>query len=83
MSADNGIYIGEWLGSDGNPEYRVTYASAIDNCDYRSRFPKEFIDAQVFYYFGQREVYHDLELARKEAFRILDDAEKDGLWTEY
>lgn len=83
MSADNGIYIAEWIGEDGKPEYRVIEAGAIDNCDYDGSFPKEFIDAQVFNYFHRAEIYNDLELARKEAFRINDEIEFNGWFTEY
>lgn len=83
MSADNGIYIGEWIAEDGKPEYRVTHACAIDNCYYDGIFPKKFIDAQVFNYFGRCEVFRDLDLARSEAFRMNDEIEFNGWFTEY
>jgi len=78
MSADNGIYIGRFLAKcnddyepseSGNPiyEYRVTHATAIENCDYAEDFPKEVTDAYRATYYGNVPVFKTSEEAYRQA----------------
>jgi len=87
MSADNGIYIARFVGSDGNYEYRVAHAQAIENCDYSDRYPKQFIDATRVLYFGDSKVYksHEeaLERAREIERELVDEDPYEMFYIEY
>lgn len=78
MSADNGIYIGEFPTSSGGKEYRVTEAAAIDNCFDQTGYSKEDTDDYRARYFGKATVFYDLTEAEMYAF---DLSRKN--WTEY
>ena len=71
MSADNGIYIGEF-GNEGK-EFRVIHAQAIDNVYY----PNGENAVSIVEYFGRAEVFDTREAAQGAAFKleneILDD----------
>ena len=81
MSADNGVYILETKG----PEYRVTYASAIDNITYGEYttpdpdYDGEWNKKEVREYFGNSKVHTSLDEAYKEA----EELHKHWEWTEY
>lgn len=60
MSADNGIYIGQW-----NDGFRVAYCHAIDNVDCEG-LKKEY----EVVLFGLSKAFATKEEAREEAFRM-------------
>lgn len=78
MSADNGVYVLQTKSPDG-PEYRVTYAQAIDNIF--GKFNDETLHWEpnndvIQQYFGKSSVFTTLEEA-------LDFAEKIAYNHEY
>jgi hypothetical protein len=77
MSADNGVYILETKG----PEYRVAYASAIDNLTWAGddSFDGDWNKKSVRDYFGESKVYTNLDEAYNEAHMLHDN----WSWTEY
>ncbi len=81
MSADNGIYILQ--AKDG---YRVTHAQAIDNLNWwpeDSGYREELNPQVVYDYFHASKVFSTKEEALKEAWRLYDGIEEDGLPIEY
>jgi hypothetical protein len=75
MSADNGIYIGSFPTANGEKEYRVIHAQAIDNCFYRGAANDnvKMEDAYRMSYFGNATPHTTIEEARKEAWRQHDE----------
>lgn len=83
MSADNGIYILKSPNFEtGYTEYRVTYASAIENIYYRSNYG-DFNSEALQEYFGNCNVLDSEIAAFAKAKEINGDLEKEGLYTEY
>lgn len=87
MSADNGVYIGRFPTDEGF-EYRVAYAQAIENTDYRDYMRWMRCDEEaarreaaesILLTFGARKVFVTEEDAWKEAALIHGKME----WTEY
>jgi len=68
MSADNGIYIGDF--ADG---YRVIHAQAIENCE----GDDELTDAYIHVYFKDAKVFSFRDDAWAEARRIYDEMSSD------
>lgn len=74
MSADNGIYVLETTGENGQ-EYRIAYSHAIDNI-YGDFDPEtnhwvgntNFMD----HVFGQSKVYYDIVEAMDEAEKLAE-----------
>lgn len=73
MSADTGTYILQSTTDDGTPEFRIVHCQSIDNIYGQyinessswSPDPKNIVE-----YFGQSEVYTNLEQAWDEAFKL-------------
>lgn len=79
MSADNGVYILTTRSSDPSREYeyRVAYATAIENCydpdpEYRSGIIKQI--------FGNKKVMYNLPTAKKVANRLYDKLKNESGW---
>jgi hypothetical protein len=79
MSADNGVYILTTRSSDPNREYeyRVAYATAIENCydpdpHYRSCTIKQI--------FGNKKVVYNLPTAKKLASRLHEKLKNESGW---
>lgn len=77
MSADNGVYILKTRGrEEGQFEYRVTHAQAIDNLNYNAltgKDQKDFIPEEAFAYFDGCEVFSQEEAAFAQAKQIAKD----------
>lgn len=80
MSADNGVYVLQTYG----PEFRVTYAQAIDNIF--GKFNDETLhwdgdDKSIVEYFGQSEVFKTIDEALNKAELLAEEYEylEDGV----
>lgn len=72
MSADNGIYIGEFP----NQEWRVIHAQAIDNLNYEPDDEDGFSAAQVINYFNTgAATFGSKERAMVAAHKMAEDCE--------
>ncbi len=80
MSADNGIYLGEFPTHEGGVEYRVIHAQAIDNVDYGTQEEQDYTRVS---YFGCVPAFSDIEAARKEAFRLEEKIMRETGVLEY
>lgn len=79
MSADNGIYILEYLTPDrSNTEYRVTHAQAIDNVWYGVD-NGQMNAGELFRYFGDCTPIKD----RRDALVEADKIQQEVGYTEY
>jgi hypothetical protein len=84
MSADNGIYIGEFPIAD-RKEWRVIHAQAIENCDddsgyYPPALPQYITDLYRVLYWGASMVFDTIEQAREEAWTIDDEMRKGDFY---
>lgn len=83
MSADSGVYLLQTKGETG-PEYRVVYAQAIDNIYGKFNEETNHWDGNpemMLDYFGQSEVFTDLEQAWDHANHLAEEYEwlEDGV----
>ncbi|MBA4075658.1 MAG: hypothetical protein C0508_11510 [Cyanobacteria bacterium PR.023] len=81
MSADNGVYILKTRSQSGHsPEYRIGYASAIDNITQLDRREADKFTRAVF---GQSMVMNTYKGALSVAKGIHYDLVKSGVYIEY
>lgn len=80
MSIDNGVYIAEFPTLDGQKEYRVIEAQAIENVDYGS---KDEQDHTRVLYFKDAKSFSTCEEADKEAQVVYNKAIEDYGMVEY
>ena len=77
MSADNCVAVASFPTIDGNKEYRVVHAQAIENCDDDSRWQQKLTDAMRVSYFGKSIVYTTEAAALSRAKEIYDEIMAD------
>jgi hypothetical protein len=80
VSADNGIYLGEFPTLDGGKEYRVVHAVAIENVDFGD---PDMQDHTRVSYFGKAHSYQSFELAWEEARLLAQKITDDYGFLEY
>lgn len=79
MSADNGIYVLSTLTENGNREFRVAHAQAIENIEVREPFGSYYMDA----IFGNSEVFSDSAKAFEYAIQLHNQIMNDFGIVEY